>query len=210
VGQIRRDQRRVLQEKRCLIRRGAALESGEAGFGDNPILVLTGPPGVGKTTAAALLAARSERAVHLESDAFFSFIRTGFVEPWKPESHEQNATVMRIVAEAAAGYASAGYRTIIDGIIIPGWFYEPLRDTLWKKGHAVSYGVLRAPLEVCLARVQGREGEPSIEAGEIEQLWRSFADLGELEKHVLEVDGMASERVSDELVERLSGASLRA
>jgi predicted kinase len=178
--------------------------------GDNPVLILTGPPGVGKTTAAALLAARSERAVHLESDAFFSFIRTGFVEPWKPESQEQNATVMRIAADAAAGYASAGYRTIVDGIVIPGWFFEPLRDTLREEGHAVSYAVLRAPLEVCLERVQDREGESPIDAGAIEQLWQSFADLGELERHVLEVDGMAPERVSQELAERLSGGSLRA
>jgi predicted kinase len=174
------------------------------------VLIVTGPPGVGKTTAAALLAARSERAVHLESDAFFSFIRTGFVEPWKPESQEQNATVMRIVAEAAAGYASAGYRTIVDGIVIPGWFFEPLRDTLRDEGHAVSYAVLRAPLEVCLERVQAREGEPPIDAEAIEQLWRSFGGLGDLERHVLEVDGMAPERVSDELAERLSSGSLRA
>jgi predicted kinase len=179
-------------------------------LGENSVLIVTGPPGVGKTTAAALLAARSERAVHLESDAFFSFIRTGFVEPWKPESQDQNATVMRIVAGAAAGYASAGYGTIVDGIVIPGWFFEPLRDTLREEGHAVCYAVLRAPLEVCLARVQGREGEPPIDAGAIEQLWRSFADLAELERHVLDVDGMAPERVSDELAERLSSGSLRA
>jgi predicted kinase len=129
---------------------------------ENSVLIVTGPPGVGKTTAAALLAARS------------------------------------------------GYRTIVDGIVIPGWFFEPLRDTLREEGHAVSYAVLRAPLDVCLARVQGREGEPSVEAAAIEQLWRSFADLGDLERHVLEVDGMAPGRVSDELAERLSGGSLRA
>jgi adenylate kinase family enzyme len=60
--------------------------------------MLTGPPGAGKTTTARLLAAGSERAVHLESDSFFHFIRAGYVEPWKPEAHEQNTTVMRIVA----------------------------------------------------------------------------------------------------------------
>jgi tRNA uridine 5-carbamoylmethylation protein Kti12 len=51
-----------------------------------PVLIVTGPPGVGKTTAAGILAARSERSVHLEADAFFRFIRSGFVEPWTPES----------------------------------------------------------------------------------------------------------------------------
>jgi hypothetical protein len=76
---------------------------------DNPILILTGAPGPGKTTVAQLLAAKPRRAVHLESDRFFHFIQAGYIESWKPESHEQNTTVMRIVAQAAAGYANAGY-----------------------------------------------------------------------------------------------------
>jgi adenylate kinase family enzyme len=46
------------------------------------MLILTGPPGAGKTTPAYKLATDHERAVHLESDLFFDFIRAGFVEPW--------------------------------------------------------------------------------------------------------------------------------
>lgn len=42
-----------------------------------PVLILTGPPGVGKSTTAAILCGRTERAVHLESDAFFRFISSG-------------------------------------------------------------------------------------------------------------------------------------
>jgi hypothetical protein len=77
--------------------------------------------------------ARSRR--HSDPDVFFRFIRSDYVEPWSPESHEQNRTVMDIVANAAAGYAAAGYRTILDGIVIPGWFLEPLRDHLHEGGH---------------------------------------------------------------------------
>ena len=120
--------------------------------GDIPVLIVTGTPGVGKTATARILARRSDRAVHLESDAFFHFIRSGFVAPWKSESHEQNRVVMGIVAEAAAAYALAGYFTIIDGIVLPRWFLAPLGAALRDAGLACAYAVLRAPLSVCAAR----------------------------------------------------------
>ncbi len=154
----------------------------------DPILLLTGPPGAGKTTVADSLTSRYERAVHLESDLFFHFIARGFIEPWKPESHEQNVTVMRIVADAAASYAAAGYFTIVDGIFLPGWFFERLRDALVERGNAVAYVVLRAPLALCETRATERERDPLKDEGAIKQLWDAFADLGELEHHAVNTD----------------------
>lgn len=151
---------------------------------DTPVLILTGPPGVGKTTAAALLTERPGPAVHLESDVFFRFIRAGFVEPWTPESDDQNRLVMGIVAEAAAGYAGAGYLTIVDGIVIPRWFLAPLRDSLNAAGRPVSYAGLRAPLSACVARVDAREGPGLADPDVIAKLWRDFAELGEFERNV--------------------------
>ena len=104
---------------------------------------------------------------------------------------------MRIVAAAAASYAAAGYFTVIEGIVIPSWFLEPLREALHDAGRQVAYAVLRAPLEVCTARVQGREGEAPIDAEAIAQLWRSFAELGPLEQNAMEVDGRQSEEVAE-------------
>ncbi len=176
--------------------------------GDPPVLILTGPPGVGKTTTAAALVARFPRAVHLESDRFFSFIRTGHVEPWTPQSNEQNRIVMGIVAEAASRYAEAGYFTVIDGIVIPGWFLDPMRDALHAAGHQVALAVLRAPLSVCLARVQEREGAPSVEPGAIEQIWQSFANLGALEKNVIDVNNAGADDVPAALAQHLEAGHL--
>jgi predicted kinase len=176
--------------------------------GEQPVLILTGPPGAGKTTVAAELVARSPRAVHLESDRFFQFIRSDYVEPWKPESDEQNRVVMGIVAEAAARYVAAGYFTVIDGILIPGWFLEPVRDALRDAGHPVGLAVLRAPMVLCIERVQEREGEPSVDASALEQLWHSFADLGAFEANVLELDGEGADGVADTLAQGLADGRL--
>jgi predicted kinase len=180
-----------------------------SGPADRPVLILSGPPGVGKTTAARLIADRSPPAVHMEADSFFHFIRAGYVEPWKPESMEQNEIVMRIVAQAAGGYASAGYMTIVEGIFIPGWFLEPVRDSLRDAGHEVAYAVLRAALPVCTARVQAREGAPPIDTAAIEQVWRSFAELGELERNVVDVEGRDAAEVAELLQRELSEGLLR-
>jgi predicted kinase len=152
---------------------------------------------------AGLLAAKSQRAVHLESDRFFHFIQAGYIEPWRPESREQNTTVMHIVAQAAAGYADAGYFTIIDGIVSPRWFLQPLRDSLSAAGHRIAYAVLRAPLAVCLARAESRTSSPLSNAALIERLWHDFADLGPLEPHVIDSGVQAADATADVLAERL-------
>lgn len=169
-----------------------------------PVLLLTGPPGVGKTTTARILADRLERSVHLAADHFFDYIRSGFVEPWKPESQEQNETVMGIVADVAGAYAAAGYVTIVDGIIIPGFFYEPLRDSLQSAGHAVSYAVLRAPLPVCLARAGSRASQPLADPQVVERLWHDFADLGPLEANAIDIGTKPPAEAANLLAHRLA------
>jgi hypothetical protein len=146
-----------------------------------------------------LLAARFERSVHVEADRFFDFIEAGYVEPWLPESHEQNATVMQIVGDVAAAYAEAGYFTIIDGIVIPRWFLGPLRERLAAAGHESAYAVLRPQLALCLARRQ------HVPADVVEGVWNQFADLGDWEPNVIEVaDDETPAQVVDELAERLT------
>jgi hypothetical protein len=61
----------------------------------------------------------------------------------------------------------------------------------------VAYAVLRAPLELCLAR------RDQIDAGVIEGIWSQFQDLGELEPHAIDVADAAPDAVVHELTDGL-------
>lgn len=175
----------------------------------DPVLILSGPPGVGKTTTAGILSTAAGRRAHLESDLFFRFIRGGYIEPWKPEAHGQNVGVMQIVAAAAAGYAEAGYSTIIDGIISPRWFLDPMRDALEETGKTVAYCVLRAPIAVCAERVVSREASPITDYSVLERVWSDFSDLGSLEDHVIDTDSKGSAWVAERVAERFEEGLLQ-
>jgi hypothetical protein len=170
-----------------------------AAAGGTEVLILSGPPGAGK---------RFDRSVHLRADELFGFIRSGYVDPWRPESGDQNEVVARAIAAVADAYASGGYLTIVDGIVIPGFSFESIRDSLRAAGHAVSYAVLRAPLATCIERARDRDDHPFGDPEVIERLWRAFADLGELERNAIELGEEAPESAADLLERRLAGGLL--
>lgn len=175
----------------------------------DPVLIVSGPPGAGKTATARILADSSERAVHLEADRFFTFIRAGYVAPWTAESHEQNTTVMRIVAGAAVQYADAGYFTVVDGIVIPRWFLGPVSTAVQDAGHDVAYAVLRAPLDTCVARAARRPEGALSDSHVIEGIWRQFQELGPLETHVIDTTSEPAEAVARAVRASIRDLSLR-
>ncbi len=86
------------------------------------LLVVTGPPGAGKSTVARILADRAEPSVLVEGDVFFGFLARGAIPPWLAQSNDQNEVVTAAAAAAAGRYASGGYETVYDGVVAPGCF----------------------------------------------------------------------------------------
>jgi adenylate kinase family enzyme len=116
------------------------------------VVVVTGPPGAGKSTASGHLVTLAERGVLVDGDAFFTAVKTGWVEPWKPESHDQNATVIDALGAAAARYARGGYTVIVEGIVGP-WFLERFRAEISGQLH---YVVVRPNRNAAFARATAR------------------------------------------------------
>lgn len=156
-------------------------------FRPKEILILTGTPGSGKTTAANIIAQLpGSPKVHLHSDDFWRFIKAGSIPPWQTEAHGQNATVIDVLAKAAAGYAGGGYFVLVDGIIGP-WFLDAFRNL----EATLHYIVLRPDLQEAIRRCQERGGATLSDPVPISAMHQQFENLGALEGHSLPVTGLS-------------------
>ena len=149
------------------------------------LVVVSGPPGTGKTSVSAQLASDADRSVHLESDRFYGFLAAGRIAPHRTDASSQNEVVIDAITQAARVYLSGGYAVVWDGVVGP-WYLERVIDALGAT--SFDYVVLRAPLTVLHERIRNRGSVPA-EIG-VEAMHPQFDDLGDLERCV--VDASAS------------------
>lgn len=174
------------------------------------IVIISGPPGAGKSTVCDLLCERYDRTVHLTTDNIFGWIRMGYIPPWKPGSMRQNMMVSRSAARAATAFAQEQYGVFVDGVIGPAHlpvYVEEMRSA----GVPVHYAVLLPNVEETMRRASVRAATDGPARAQYEQqaqdgdmfarVHAMFADGAPLPGWTLDNSGMTAEQTADAVME---------
>jgi adenylate kinase family enzyme len=146
------------------------------------LLLVTGPPGAGKSTVARLLSAGFATSALVSGDAFFAFLDRGAIAPWLPEAEAQNEVVTRATAAAAGRFAEGQLTVVFDGMVGP-WFLPTFLE--WSQLPAVHYVILLPSEATCLHRVQTRIGHGFNDPDATRYMHRQFDASPVDHRHVL-------------------------
>ena len=169
------------------------------------VIVVSGPPGAGKSAVARELAGAFPLSALVTGDDFFRFVTGGWTAPWLPEAHRQNEVVLASAAAAAGRFAAGGYTVVYDGVVGP-WFLPAFATATglpW-----LSYLLLLPPEEVCLHRVATRTGHGFTNEEATRRMYRQFAAADVDERHVLRDPRGSPAALAAEIRERLDGGLL--
>ncbi len=166
---------------------------------------MTGPPGSGKSTVSTLLVKRADPSILVEGDRFFDFLAEGAIDPWLPESHQQN----RIVTDAAAaatGRFAASYDTVYDGVVGP-WFLPTFARAT---GLAeLDYVIVLPDVETSVARVRSRIGHGFTDETATRKMHREFSSADVDARHIIVNDALSPEATADAISSARSAGLLR-
>jgi len=169
------------------------------------LLVVTGPPGAGKSTVAAILASRAARSVLVEGDAFHGFLAEGRIPPWLPESNDQNHIVIQASAAASGAFVTGGYTTVFDGMIGP-WFLEKFHAAAGIQ--VLDYVVLMPDVGTCRERVERRARASFSDLDATSKMHHEFASAELNDRHVIS-DVAPAQAIADEIEARQAAQQLR-
>ncbi|MEX2247329.1 MAG: hypothetical protein WEC75_11660 [Dehalococcoidia bacterium] len=164
------------------------------------IVIVSGPPGAGKSTVCDLLCERYDRTVHLLTDEAYGWIRMGFIEPWKPGSLTQNLTVSRAAARAATAFAQARYGVFVDGVIGPQHLPVYLEE-LQAGGVPVHYAVLLPSLDETKRRALNLEKQILGADDMFARVYAMFADQPASAGCTIDSTSLSAQQTADRVMD---------
>lgn len=170
------------------------------------LIIVTGPPGAGKSTVSGLVADSFDSSVLIPADWFFGLWRRGAIAPWLPQALPQTSVAADAAAAATSAFARADCRVVYDGFIPPG----DLPGFAAAAGLSVlHYAVILPPVTTCTDRVASRAGHGFTSVDATRAMHRDFAQAALDARHLITDAEAAPEDVARQILDRLAAGSLR-
>ena len=163
------------------------------------VLILTGPPGAGKSSAAEALAERYDRVAHIPVETLRRFVTpTGFAKPGQPGRERQQLLGVRNACALAANFLAERYAVIIEDVITHRAGIETYLEGLRAAGAPVHAACLLPSLDVCLER-STRRREQRVSPERLEAIYREFEAAQPLPGAIIDTSDLSPEVTADRL-----------
>lgn len=146
------------------------------------------------------------RSALIEGDAFFGFLANGAIDPWLPESHEQNTVVTRAAGKATGEFVAGKFSVVYDGVIGP-WFLETFLRTAGLT--EADYAVIVPPLVVCQQRVKERTGHGFTDLPATASMHRQFSEAELEPQHIFRHHDRTPSETAEEIRRSSTAGRLR-
>jgi chloramphenicol 3-O-phosphotransferase len=163
------------------------------------ILILTGPPGAGKTTVAEALGERYDRVAHIQVDVLRHFITpTGYVPPTRPGPalDKQLRLAVLNACSLARNFIDERFGVIIDDVVIGpenlSWYLESLQDC----DAPLHFVRLMPSLEECERRDRER-GAGRVAPGRVAAVHAAIQLAGDFAGVTIDSTGLSPEATAD-------------
>ncbi|HLF79060.1 MAG TPA: AAA family ATPase [Dehalococcoidia bacterium] len=173
------------------------------------VLILTGPPGAGKSTVAQALAERYDRVAHIQTDVLRHFITpTGYIAPGRPGFERQQRLGIHNACALAANFLAERIAVIVDDIVVNQADLAAYVEGVKLAQVPVHYVRLLPSLEVCQARNRERAAQ-RVAPGRVQTVHAQFVAAGEIGGSTIDSSALTAYETADKLQAlTTSGASI--